>query len=108
MSPVKARLTVTVDRDLVEAANEAVSTGRASSVSTWVNTALAERVAKGRRLRALASAVAAYEAAFGEIDLGARPLPVPNYRRSDTGAIPSRAIVISHRTPVSTGGVSIT
>lgn len=67
MSPVKGRLTVTVDRDLVTAANEAVAAGRASSVSTWVNTALSERAAKDRRLRALASAVAAYEAAFGEI-----------------------------------------
>lgn len=60
-------MTVTVDRDLVEAANEAVAAGRASSLSTWVNAALAERVAKERHLRALAEAVAGYEAEFGVI-----------------------------------------
>jgi len=67
MSARKERMTVTVDRALVEAANEAVASGRASSLSTWVNAALAERVAKDRHLRALAEAVAGYEAEFGEI-----------------------------------------
>ena len=67
MSVRKERMTVTVDRALVEAANEAVASGRASSLSTWVNAALAERVAKDRHLRALAEAVAGYEAEFGEI-----------------------------------------
>ena len=60
-------MTVTVDRVLVEAANEAVASGRASSVSTWVNAALAEQAAKERHLRALAEAVAGYEAEFGVI-----------------------------------------
>jgi hypothetical protein len=60
-------MTVTVDRVLVEAANEAVASGRASSLSTWVNAALAERVAKERHLRAMAEAVARYEAEFGAI-----------------------------------------
>ena len=63
----KTRLTVTVDPDLVEAANEAVADGRVESLSAWVNVALAERVAKEGRLNALAEAVAAYEAEFGEI-----------------------------------------
>lgn len=67
MSARKERMTVTVDRALVEAANEAVAAGRASSISTWVNTALTERAAKDRYLRAMADAVAAYEAEFGEI-----------------------------------------
>jgi Arc/MetJ-type ribon-helix-helix transcriptional regulator len=67
MSARKERMTVTVDRALVEAANQAVASGRASSVSTWVNTALAERVAKERHLQALAEAVAGYEAEFGAI-----------------------------------------
>jgi len=67
MSVRKERMTVTVDRALVEAANAAVASGRASSLSTWVNAALAERVAKERRLRGLAEAIASYEAEFGEI-----------------------------------------
>jgi hypothetical protein len=67
MTVLKERLTVTVDRALIEAANEAVAAGRASSVSTWVNLALAERVAKERHLHAMAEAIAAYEAEFGEI-----------------------------------------
>lgn len=63
----KARLTVTVDPELIEAANEAVEEGRVTSLSGWVNLALAERAAKERRLRSLAEAVAAYEDAFGKI-----------------------------------------
>ena len=63
----KERLTVTIDSELLEAANEAVGEGRAGSLSAWVNLALAERAAKDRRLRALAEAVAAYENEFGEI-----------------------------------------
>jgi hypothetical protein len=61
----KGRLTVSVDRRLVEAGAEAVAEGRAGSVSAWVNLALAERAEKDRRLRALADAVADYERAFG-------------------------------------------
>ena len=63
----KERLTVTVDRHLVQAAGEAVAEGRVESLSAWVNLALAERAAKDRRLRALAAAVAGYEAKFGEM-----------------------------------------
>jgi len=67
MSPTKERLTVTLDPDLVKAGNEAVSEGRADSLSAWVNVALAERAAKDRRLRALAEALDAYEERFGRI-----------------------------------------
>jgi len=63
----KERLTVTVDPALVRAGNEAVAAGRAGSLSAWVNLALAERAAKERRLRAMADAIAAYEAEHGEI-----------------------------------------
>ena len=63
----KERLTVTVDSELVEAANQAVADGRVASLSGWVNLALAERAAKERRLWTLAAAVAAYEHEFGEI-----------------------------------------
>ena len=63
----KERLTVTDDPELIEAANQAVAGKRVTSLSRWVNLALAERAAKERRLRALAEAVAAYEGQFGEI-----------------------------------------
>ena len=63
----KARLTVTVDPHLVRAGTDAVAEGRVHSLSAWVNLALAERVVKDRRLRALADAVAAYETQFGSI-----------------------------------------
>ena len=67
MTVRKERLTVTVDHALVRAGNEAVAAGRAQSLSGWVNVALEERAAKERRLAAMAAAVAAYEAEFGEI-----------------------------------------
>ena len=63
----KERLTVTVDRELVEAANHAVAAGQAESLSGWVNSALAERAARDRKLQALTAVVADYEAAFGTI-----------------------------------------
>ena len=67
MSTRKERLTVTVDPAFIEAGNDAVSEGRAESLSAWVNAALAEKAAKERRLVALAEAVAAYEKGFGAI-----------------------------------------
>src|SRR5688572_1311026 len=63
----KERLTVTVDRDLLEEAEQAVRDGRADSMSGYVNAALAEYAAKQRRLAALADAIEAYEAEFGEL-----------------------------------------
>jgi hypothetical protein len=61
----KERMTVTVDRELVEAGSAAVAAGNAESLSGWVNLAMAERAEKELRLRAMASAVALYEAEFG-------------------------------------------
>jgi Arc/MetJ-type ribon-helix-helix transcriptional regulator len=67
---LKERMTVTVDAELIEAANQAVAEGRVASLSGWVNLALSERAAKERRLRALAEAIERYEEAFGEITAG--------------------------------------
>jgi hypothetical protein len=67
MSARKQRVTVMVNRDLLEAANQAVASGRASSLRAWVNAAMAERAAKDRHLRALAEAIASYEAELGTI-----------------------------------------
>lgn len=63
----KRRITVTVDPDLVQAGNEAISEGDAESFSGWVNGALVHQVQRDRRQRALRQAIAAYEAEFGEI-----------------------------------------
>lgn len=63
----KERLTISVDREIIEAGAAAVADGRADSMSSWVSEALTERVAHERRLAALADAIAAYEAEFGEI-----------------------------------------
>jgi len=67
MTERKQRLTVTVDPALVEAASRAVAEGEAESVSGWVSTALSEKVDRDRRLAHLRTAVADYEAEFGEI-----------------------------------------
>jgi len=67
MTLKKARLTVTVDAELVEAANAAVESGAAESVSAYVNDALAVQSARQRRLTALHRAIRDYEAEFGEI-----------------------------------------
>lgn len=67
MTMRKARLTVTVDADLVAAGNAAVREGVSDSLSGWVNEALAARAARDRRLAAMTDAITAYEAEFGEI-----------------------------------------
>ena len=67
MSTRKERLTVTVDPDFIDAGNNAVAEGRADSMSAWVNAALSEKIARERRLAALAEAVAAYEKRHGVI-----------------------------------------
>ena len=63
----KQRVTITVDEDLLEAASDAVSDGDASSVSAWVNEAMAAKSAHRSRLNALDEAIADYEAEFGPI-----------------------------------------
>lgn len=63
----RKRLTVSVDAELVAVGASAVAEGRAESMSGWVNEALMDRVAKDRRLAALADAVAAYESEHGVI-----------------------------------------
>jgi hypothetical protein len=64
---LKQRLSASVDADLIVAAEEAVATGRAASVSAWVNEALRLKLAHERRLHALAAFVEAHERAQGPI-----------------------------------------
>ena len=70
---------MTVDPDLIRAGNDAVAEGRADSLSAWVNLALADRVARDRRLEALAAAVAGYERIHGVIT----PQELAEQARSD-------------------------
>src|SRR5688500_19141728 len=63
----KVRLSASVDADLLEAAQAQVESGRAESVSGWVNDALRRQVEHDARLAALAQFVADYEAEHGEI-----------------------------------------
>lgn len=67
MTSRKQRLTVTIDPELIEAANRAVADGDADSLSGWVNTALSEKVGRDQKLQHLRAAIADYEAEFGEI-----------------------------------------
>lgn len=82
---------MTVDAELIAAGNRAVRAGDADSLSGWVNAALVEREANDRRRRALAEAVAAYEAEFGVIT----DEEIEAQRRSDE----RNAIVVRGRRP---------
>ena len=62
----KTRVTVTLDETLVEAVKASVLEGRSGSVSAFVGEALEARMKHDTRLRALAEAVAWYEAEHGE------------------------------------------
>jgi hypothetical protein len=63
----KARLSATVDADLIEASQAAVAAGETESVSAWVNDALRLKIEHDRRLRGIDDFIAAYEAEHGEI-----------------------------------------
>ncbi len=58
---------MTIDADLLEDARAAVNDGDASSVSAWVNQAMADKSEHRQRLKALGEAIADYEAEFGKI-----------------------------------------
>jgi Arc/MetJ-type ribon-helix-helix transcriptional regulator len=63
----KQRLSASIDTELLRAAQTAVDKGRASSVSAWVNDALRLKAEHDRRMDALDSFLAAYEAQHGVI-----------------------------------------
>ena len=63
----KQRLSASVDADLMAAAQDAVTHGRAGSMSAWVNDALRLKADQDRRLQALDEFLAAYEAEHGPI-----------------------------------------
>jgi Arc/MetJ-type ribon-helix-helix transcriptional regulator len=63
----KQRLSASVDAELLHAAQTAVDEGRATSISAWVNDALRLKAEHERRMQALDSFLATYEAAHGVI-----------------------------------------
>jgi Arc/MetJ-type ribon-helix-helix transcriptional regulator len=63
----KQRLSASVDGPLLAAVEDAVSRGRAATLSAWVNDALALKLEHDRRLAALADFVSAYEDEHGVI-----------------------------------------
>jgi len=95
MTRRKQRLTVTVDPELVEAANRAVEAGEAESLSGWVSTAMSEKARRDEKLEHLRVAIADYEAEFGEITAG----ELAAQQRADR----ADAVVVRRRPP-GTGG----
>ncbi len=63
----KQRVTVTVDEELLEAANRAVSEGLARSVSEWVSEAMAQRRDRDARLAVMRRLLEEYEVEHGFI-----------------------------------------
>ena len=63
----RERLSATVEAKLLAAGRAAVAEGRAESLSAWVNDALRRQTDIDRKLAALDSFFAAYEAEHGEI-----------------------------------------
>jgi Arc/MetJ-type ribon-helix-helix transcriptional regulator len=63
----KERLSASVDADLIAAAERAVASGEADSVSAWVNAALRLKLAHDRRMAALAAFITAFEAEHGAL-----------------------------------------
>lgn len=64
---IRARLSATVEAELLAAGRAAVAEGRAESLSAWVSDALRLQVDHDRRMRALDDFLDAYEAEHGEI-----------------------------------------
>ena len=63
----KRRLSASIDASIIEAAESAVASGRAVSVSAWVNEACERQIDHERRLAAMDEFLTHFEAEFGEI-----------------------------------------
>lgn len=61
----KGRITITLDRALIDGANAEVAAGRADSLSAWMAAAVREYLEHERRLKAMDDAIAWYEAKYG-------------------------------------------
>lgn len=87
----KARLSASVDADLLRAAEAAAAAGRAPSLSAWVDDALRLKLEHDRRLEALAELIAEHEAEHGVISEAEM--------RTTARAMRSRAIPVRGRVP---------
>jgi hypothetical protein len=63
----KQRLSASVDASVLAAAEAAVSEGRASNISSWVNQALHRQAEHDQRMKALDEFLAVYESEYGAI-----------------------------------------
>jgi hypothetical protein len=90
----KRRLSASVDAELLQAAEAAVSGGGAGSVSAWVNEALRLKLSHDARLAALASFISTYEAEHGGITADEMRLAA---RRASESAIPVRGPATTKR-----------
>lgn len=63
----KQRVTITIELDLLEGAQDAVNQGRCRSLSQWIGEAIADQLDKERRLALLAELIAEYEEEHGVI-----------------------------------------
>ena len=88
----KRRLSVSIDAHLADAAEAAVKRGEAPTLSAYVSAGLELQLAQDKRLRALAAALADFEAKHGKIteeeveqsirDMQSRAIHVRPKRRS--------------------------
>jgi hypothetical protein len=85
----KQRLSASVDSDLLAAAEAATRSGRATTLSAWVNDALRLKVELDQRLRAMETFIAAYEAEHGEITAEEMENAT---RRASSRAVPVRNV----------------
>ena len=63
----KARITITVDGEVLDEVSLEVEAGAAESTSAWISAAMADRLEHERRMAALGAAISDYEAEFGPI-----------------------------------------
>jgi len=91
----KQRLSASVDADLLAAAEAAAASGRAATVSAWVNDALRLKLEHDHRLQALAAFLSTFEAEHGEITREEMQRAV---RRANSRAVPIRGLA-AERTP---------
>ena len=63
----KVRLSASVDAELLDAAEAAAKRGEVETVSAWVNHAMRLKLEHDRRMKGLASFIAAFESEHGEI-----------------------------------------
>lgn len=90
----KQRLSASIDRDLIAAAERAARRGEVPTVSAWVNDAMRLKLEHDRRLQALAAFIADFEAEHGTItdeegeaatrEAKRRAIPVRGLRAGET------------------------